>query len=258
MTEPRATAATLSFSAIWDDTVRMLRANAGLLTAIAGVFLFLPAVLVTRYLPPPEATSPDAAQYIQLMSGYFSSAWPGLLLANLLNMLGVIAIYLMLLAEPRLTVGAAMARALPILPFYYLMTLALNFSVAAGFLLLIVPGIYLLGRLVLASPAMVIEAPRSPFKAFERSWALSKGRGWSIALMVVLVYLTALLISFAVTAAIGAIILIALGGEGIGGLIVAILEAAVGATVAVVATVLIAAIYRTLAQSPVTLGKTFS
>ncbi len=67
-----------------------------------------------------------------------------------------------------------------------------------------------------------------------------------------------MLISFAVTAAIGAIILIALGGEGIGGLIVAILEAAVGATVAVVATVLIAAIYRTLAQSPVTLGKTFS
>jgi hypothetical protein len=59
MNRPPACAppAPISYSAVWADAGRMLLANAGLLTAIAGVFLFLPAVLEARYFPPPEGSA---------------------------------------------------------------------------------------------------------------------------------------------------------------------------------------------------------
>ena len=44
----------ISFTAVWNDTAAMLRANGGLLTAVAGVFLFLPPLLLSRLLPEPE------------------------------------------------------------------------------------------------------------------------------------------------------------------------------------------------------------
>lgn len=248
MNQPSASAP-LSYSAIWEDTARMLRANLGLLTAIAGVFLFLPAWLVQRYLPQPEQTpGVEFADFLSRMVDYMQAAWPWLLITNLLNMMGIIAIYLLLLATPRMTVGAAVKRALPILPFFYLMTLLLNVAIGAGFLLLIVPGIYLLGRLVLASPTMVIETPRAPISALQRSWHLARGRVWTIALLVILVYLLAGIVSFAVQAGLGSILLLAFGREGLGGLLIAALEALVGAAFSVLATVLIAAIYRALAS----------
>ena len=35
-----------SYSAVWDGTVRIFRGNASLLLAVAGVFLFLPLVII--------------------------------------------------------------------------------------------------------------------------------------------------------------------------------------------------------------------
>lgn len=247
MTEQTAPA-TLSYTAVWEDTLRMLRANLGLLTAIAGVFLFLPALLIQRYKPQPEQSpGMEFPQFIELMSAYIQDAWAWLLIANLLNMVGIISIYLLLLASPRLTVGSAVARALPILPFFYLLTLILNAAIGLGLLLLIVPGLYLLGRLVLASPVMVVEAPHAPLTSLQRSWHLSRGRGWTIALLVALVYVVAAVVSFAVRVGIGSVLLLFLGRDGVGGLLAAILEALVNAAAAVVATVLIAAIYRAIA-----------
>src|SRR6185437_17138364 len=42
-----------SYNQVWEDTLRLLRENAALLAAIAGVFLFLPALLVAVLVPPP-------------------------------------------------------------------------------------------------------------------------------------------------------------------------------------------------------------
>ncbi len=257
MTDRRAPA-TFSISAAWDDAVAMLRTNAGLLTAIAGVFIFLPTLLVARYVPEPAAAGPDLAVFMQTMSDYYGRAWPWLLLGTLANMIGVIAIYLLLLKSPRLTVGAAVGRALPILPFYFVVAFVTNLALFAGFLLFIVPFVFLLGRLVLAGPVLTTEQPTAPFTALQRSWELSRGRGWGIALLIILVYLGALLLSFAITRGVGSIALLALGGaEGIGGLVVAILEALMTAAIALVTAVLVAAIYRAT-TARVDLGKTFN
>ena len=238
-----------SFSRVWNDTLKMLGANAGLLTAIAGVFLFLPAVLVAHFVPPPEGgTTP--AEMIELMIDWWQSNAGWMLLSALVNMIGLIAIYLLLLASPRMTVGGAVAAALPILPFYIVLTVVLNLSLAVGFLLFVVPFIYLLGRLSLASPILVAEMRRSPFNALQRSWALSRGLGWQIALLILLVYIAALIINVAVSSALGIIIVLLLGSEGVGGLLLAIVGGILSAATTLVATVLLAAIYRALTVRP--------
>jgi hypothetical protein len=250
------TKADFSFSRVWDDTLKMLGANAGLLTAIAGVFLFLPAVLVAHFVPPPEGgTTP--AEMFDLLIAWWQANVHWMLLSALVNMIGLIAIYLLLLASPRMTVGGAVAAALPILPFYLVLTLVLNLTLAVAFLLLIVPFIYLLGRLSLASPVLVAEKRRAPFSALERSWALSRGLGWQIALLILLVYIAALVINVAVSSALGIVIVLLLGNQGVGGLLVAIVGAVLSAATTLVATVLLAAIYRSLTSRP-DLEKRFS
>ena len=254
MNEP--TKSNFSFSRVWDDTLKMLGANAGLLTAIAGVFLFLPAVLVAHFVPPPAGATEPAEMLEQTLAWWQGNAhW--MLLSALVNMVGLVAIYLLLLRSPRLTVGSAVAAALPILPFYVVLTIILNVALAIGFLLLIVPFIYLLGRLSLASPVLVAEKPRAPFSALERSWALSRGLGWQIALLVLLVYVAALIVNVAVSSALGVIIVLLLGNEGVGGLLLAIVGGLLSAATTLVATVLLAAIYRALTSRP-ELAKRFS
>ena len=164
----------------------------------------------------------------------------------------------LLLAEPRMTVGGAVAAALPILPFYLVLTLVLNLALAIGFLLFVLPFIYLLGRLSLASPVLVAEMRRAPFSALERSWALSRGLGWQIALLVLLVYIAALIINVAVSSALGIVIVLMLGNEGVGGLLLAIVGGILSAATTLVATVLLAAIYRALTTARPDLAKRFS
>ena len=48
-----------------------------------------------------------------------------------------------------------------------------------GFIALIIPGIYIMIRLALASPATVLEN-RSPVDSLKRSWAITAGNWWSI------------------------------------------------------------------------------
>ena len=72
MNEP--TKSNFSFSRVWDDTLKMLGANAGLLTAIAGVFLFLPAVLVAHFVPPPAGATEPAEMLEQTIAWWQGNA----------------------------------------------------------------------------------------------------------------------------------------------------------------------------------------
>jgi hypothetical protein len=240
--------APLSYSAVWNDAGRTLATNAGLLAAIAGVFIFLPAVLEARFFPPPEGWT-SMREWMELTQEHVSRNLPWMLLSMILNLIGIITIYLMLLPGPRLTVGSAVGRALAILPFYFIMQLVVGIAWGIGFVLLIVPFLFLVGKLVLAAPILIGETPRAPFTAIQRSWALSSGRAWSITGLVVMVYAAALVFSMAVRIGFGILILIALGRQGVGGLLLSILQGLVVAVVSVVFTVLVATIYRALSPA---------
>ena len=235
----------LSYSATWNDTVQMLRANSSLLLAIAGAFFFLPAVLVGYLLPQP-AGAQTVTQMLADMRAYFSDNWHWLLLSNLINMIGAIAIYLLLLQPRGRTVGGAIGGALPLLPSFFILTILVYLVVGFGLFWFLLPGIYLLGRLGTSGAVMVGEDRKNPFSAIGGSWRLTKSNGWAIAGLIVIVFVAGYLLMFAVTAVLGSIFLLIGGREGVGGLLVAILGAALTAILLTVIYALFAAIYRAL------------
>ncbi|HZG44942.1 MAG TPA: hypothetical protein VEZ41_01565 [Allosphingosinicella sp.] len=241
--------APISYSAIWADAGRMLAANAGLLTAIAGVFLFLPSVLETRYFPPPDGWT-SYSEWLDQMREHVRANGMWLLLTTTANLVGVIALYLLLLANPRVTVGAAMARSLSIMPFYVVLSIVLTFAVGFGLFLLIVPGIFLIGKLALATPILINETPRAPFTALQRSWHRSRGRAWLIAGLVVSIYVTATLVSYAVDVGLGIVILLTFGREGVGALLLAFVHALVVTAMTVLVILLLTAVYRAVTAGP--------
>ena len=242
-----------SYSAVWDDAARMLRANAGLLTAIAGVFLFLPALLLAYYVAEPDPST-GLAEWMESTRAYFRRAGIWLILASSAQVVGVISVYLLLLGNPRVTVGRAVATAVSILPFYFIVSFLRVFAVSIGFVLLILPAFYLLGKLTLASPILVAETPRAPISALRASWQRSKGRSIVIAGLLLLIFLMASLLMLAVQIGIGSLLLILTDREGVGGLLVAILEAATQSAYILVNITLIAAIYRSI-PTGIELGK---
>lgn len=234
-----------SYSAVWSDTTRMFGSNASLLLAIAGCFFFLPALLVGYLLPQPEGATTTEAMILHL-STYLSANWPWLLLANLVNMVGAIAIYLLLFNARDHTVGGAIAGALPILLPYLLLSILSSLIIGVGVLLLVLPGLYLLGRLGIAGAVMVAEELRNPITALGRTWNRTKGRGWAVAGIIILVAIVGILLTFVVGAVLGSAILLALGRDGVGTLILLILDSAMSAAFSAVMLVLMAAIYRAL------------
>ena len=231
-----------SYTAVWNDTVALLRSHGSLLLAVAGVFILLPLLLTGYLLPTPQtATDPLAA-----MGDYYSRNWPWLTLASLVNAVGAIAIYRLTFAERGVTVGQAIAGAVPLLPFYFVLTVILSIAIGFGLALFLIPGIYLLGRLVVSAPAMVAESQRNPIEAMGESWRLTKGRGWAVAGLVLIVGVAGALLSFVIVAVLGSVFILIGGREGVGGLLLLILNAALNAVLYTVLIVLIAAIYRAL------------
>lgn len=233
-----------SYSAVWDDTATMLRGNASLLLAIAGVFLFFPALIIGYALPQPEA---EPGRIVEVMTVYFSANWHWFLLANIINMVGAIAMLLLLLDREGRTVGGAIAAAIPILPFYFAGAVLSNLIIILGFFALIVPGLYLFGRLAIIGPVIVADE-RNPVRAIARAFQLTKGKGWAVFGLVLLVAIAGVIVSWALTAVLGSVSLLLLGDR-IGGLLVVILEALMSAVLSTILVVLAAAIYRRLAES---------
>jgi hypothetical protein len=232
-----------SYSAVWEDTVRMLKSHGSVLLALAGVFFLLPSLLTGYALPTPTGSETDA---IGAMAAYYRQNWLWLLLGGIVNSVGAIAIYLLLFDRRGGTVGSAIAGALPIVPFYFIMSLIMSVAVGLGLVLLIVPGIYLLGRFATAGALMVAERRPNPFQAIGGSWRLTKSRGWAVAGLVLLVAVAGVVLSFAITAVLGSIFLLIGGRDGVGGLLVLILSSALSAALYTVLIVLLAAIYRRL------------
>ena len=234
-----------SYSAVWEDTVALTRRHAPLLTAIAGVFIFLPALLFAVYLTPEEPQTQDINRMFELLIEWYQAAAPWLFLQSLITMVGSVAM-LRLVFEPDTTVGGALGYAFLLLPFYFLMSLISGLIIACGTLLLIVPGLYLYGRLAPAGAIMVAEKRRGPIDAIQRSFELTKGRGWAILGLVLIVAIVGA-IAIGVAGALLGIILMLVAGREVGELLTTVVTTALSAAFTTVMLMLLAAIYRALA-----------
>ncbi|HYI40350.1 MAG TPA: hypothetical protein VE053_08535 [Allosphingosinicella sp.] len=233
-----------SYSAIWDDVTVLLRSHASLIATVAGVFIFLPILLTAYFLPPPESAAPERA--LQLWLEYGLANWHWLLLSFLVRSVGAIAILLLLCARD-ISVGGAIAAAVVLLPAYFVATLLSGVAVGFGFFLLVVPGLYLLGRLGPLNAVVVAEAHRNPIAALRRCWALTEGRGWSILGLILIVAIAAAIVVVVASTLLGILFILA-AGKDIGQLLVLIVSTAGNAAMMVLLIVLSAAIYRRLSE----------
>lgn len=235
-----------SYSEVWTDVVALARTHGTLIGAVAGVFIFLPALLIGYLLPTPEAAGFN--QMLQRLQEYAGANWHWLLLQSLVAMVGTIAIFRLIFARAGITVGAAIAAAVALLPTYFAASVLSGLAIGIGSLLLIVPGLYLIGRLSPLGAVIVAEEQRNPITALSRTWDLTKGRGWAVLGLVLVVLLAALVVVGVLNALLGVIVILIAGRE-LGTLLMLIVSTATSTGMTVLSILLYAAIYRRLSPA---------
>lgn len=137
------------------------------------------------------------------------------------------------------SMGDLVSTALPFLPRLIAVGVLSAIAIAIGFLLLIVPGFYLMTIWAVLAPVIVVERC-GVFDSFGRSRDLVSGNGWPV--------LGALVVAF-VIAAIGALVLTSLAEAIAGGPILRIVFSAIASTATAPIAALVASVlyYRLLA-----------
>jgi len=255
-----------SYSAIWEDTISLLRSHLALVVAIAAAFIFLPNLVVDYFLPEPQAPSADLAAMLAAINDYWRATWHWHLLDLLVNMLGTLSILILVFDHSRPTVAAAIVRALSLLPFYILASIALGLlllviclvvlvplflifgarlPVAAAVCIAFVPAAYLYGRTAPLPPIIVAEHRRNPIDAITRSFAITARRGWTIFALLVLVAVAVGIPILAISFVAGSL-LVLLFGQDFGTFVLLIITTALKTGLTVLLVLLLAAIYRRL------------
>ncbi len=183
------------------DAWALFRRDADLLLRIAGPFLFLPAFALALLVPgPPAATAESGAGDAQTLAWIQSvSDWAGTyggwyVAAYLIGYLGTATILALYLETPRPDAGQALRRAARIFPRFALATVVGSLPAGAGLLLWVLPGLYVLGRLLPVGPILLAEAPIGAWAAIRRSLALTRGSGLALTGLSAFAYLSGWLI----------------------------------------------------------------
>lgn len=78
---------------------------------------------------------------------------------------------------------------------FFLLNLLGSIGVLAGLALLVLPGLYLAARWLVAGPILLVER-EGPIAAMERSWHLTAPMAWPLATLLALLWVPALLLAF--------------------------------------------------------------
>jgi len=224
---------------------RMFRRDGDLLLRVTGPFVFLPSLALYLLVPPPPAPgadsgrgTADALAWAEALSGWASAHAGWYLLARVIELIGVAAVYGLYLAPARPDAGDALRRAVGLLPRFALLAALIAVPVAAGLLLWVLPGLYVAGRVMLAGPALLAEDRTSATSAAARSLALTRGSGLTLA-------------ALAGTVLIGGYLAGLFVGEGLSGpagILAAAAAAGIGWAAAIAQALIAVACYRSLAS----------
>lgn len=218
MREPEEPSVKFDMSRAWNDATALLSANSRTVAVIAGVFFFLPYVLLSLMAPQQSESSamatgtddPDAM--MQAALAIYAEIWWVMVLLVLLQAVGTLAIYALLTHRERPTVGEAIAFGFRgLLPFVGVMllqalalmlALALPMALAAGSnspvvtavvgLLVVIAAAYLYTKFSLTVAVLGIERQSNPVAVLRRSWSLTKGnslRLWTFYVLLVIAFL---------------------------------------------------------------------
>lgn len=251
----------------WRDAKRYAGDNSGLLSAIAGIFVFLPYALLLVVLPSiaempdlPDNAGLDVA--MEAMNAFYAKTWWAFAIAAVVVTIGQLAMLALLGSRSSPTVGEAIGiggkALLPAWLALVLQSLGVNFIVllivsvasltglaalalvASAFSLGL--ALYLFTRFSLVLPIVAVEGEWNPFKALRSSWALTRGQGGRLLAFYLLLAVGAFVVLAVVMLVTG--LLLSLGGpttEEVGS---ALVSAAAVTGVVTLATAVLAAVHR--------------
>lgn len=192
----------LSYDAIWQDILAILKAHADIILVVAGAFMFLPTLAQAIYLAPPQMDGIDQKS-MQNLALYYEANIVPLLALRLVTLLGTGTLLALLLHPSRPTVGGAIAASGQMLPSLFFVSLLQQLIMLGGFLLLIVPGLYVIARTMVSDAAVMAEDVRNPLRALARSFDLTRGLGWQVFGLVAILAVVTWITTSALVAIIG-------------------------------------------------------
>lgn len=277
----------LDMGKAWTQATGLIGANRDTISALAGLFFFLPSFGAGLFAPemvnPPPADAPAGADpqaamqaMVDQMSAVYADNWPLFLIITIAGFVGSMSLLALLSDRGNPTVGEALSKGLKSIPSYIAaqligaiaagLAIGLPLGLIAAFappavtvlatLVLIVLMVYLIIKFSLIAPVVAIDEVRNPFTAIARSWRLTKGNSFRILLFLFLLLITIAIIGGLVSAVL-TLILSAFGGA-VASIGTGLVSALVSTVVTVIFLVVIAAIHRQLAgASPERLAETF-
>jgi hypothetical protein len=280
--------AKLDMGKAWTQATALIGANKDTISALAGLFFFLPSFGAGLFMPDQTATIPaDGArqsgdpqvamqQAMDQISALYADNWPFLLAVSIAGFIGSMSLLALLSDRGNPTVGEAMGKGIRAIPAYIaaqllsallagvmiglplglLAALAPPAVVGIAAIALVVLVIYLAVKFSLIAPVIAIDEERNPMAAIRRSWRLTKGNSLRIFAFFVLLFVVIVIIG-ALVQGILTLVLSAIGGE-VARIGIAAVSALVNAMITVIFLVVLAAIHRQLAGSaPERLAETF-
>ncbi len=236
----------LDYSRTWQEATALLRAHRDGVIAIAALFTFLPDWIAKLFAGAPDMEGVTTlAAYIAAYETYHLANWPLLLPMTLIGFFGGVALYMLLTRTDLSTIGSALSKAAALLPLYFIVQLAGNLFMAFGLMLFILPGLYIAGRLVPLGAVTVGESERGFAGVIRRTWDLTRGQGWAIFFLVLVVFLVASLTAIIIGLIVGLICRLLAGPTGVPFIETGV-DAALGTVVMVMIMAVSVAVYRGL------------
>jgi hypothetical protein len=266
----------LDMGKAWTQATDMIGGNRDTISAIGGLFFFLPSFAASLFVPalanPPQAAGssgadPDAAMQALMaqMSATYADNWPLLLAITVVQFIGSMSLFALLTDRGNPTVSEALGTGIKSIPSYLAAQLisalgaGLAIGLPIGLIAAVAPSavatltvvaaipviIYFVIKFSLIAPVIAIEGERNPIAAIQRSWRLTKSNSLRIALFLFLLIFTIGIIAALVSGIIG--LVLSAMGEPVATIGINATSALVNALVTVILLVVTVAIHRQLA-----------
>ena len=220
----------LDMSATWNDAVALFGSHRSMVYPLVGAFFFFPRLLMGHFGPAILENMANSQIDIQELPTYFYGTFPYIFLFGLTGLLGTLAILFLWLRPVGASVGEAIIGALGLFLTALLSVILIFIPVTLGFMLFIVPGIYIglfvtallpailifilviLGFMLFIVPNIYIWARFSPIMALivaektdgpliaiRRCWEVTNKNGWRIAIFLLLIVIAATIVEVIVS-----------------------------------------------------------